>query len=210
MDKLNRLIELARPFYETDDQAHDFAHIKRVMQTAKKIGLQEGAKLDILLPGVLLHDIVNLPKNHPDRPRASQMAADKAQSLLEQAQYSEDQIKQIQIVIKEHSYSAGHKASTIESAVMQDADRIDALGAIGLMRWCTVGGKLGARYYDEVDPLAQNRDLDDRAYSLDHFEVKLFKLAELMNTKTAKIMATSRIGFMKSFKEQLLSEIRGE
>ncbi len=208
MQQLEELIVLAKPIYENfNDPSHDFAHINRVINLSKKIGEIEGANLDILLPAALLHDIVNIPKNHPDRSKASEMAADKASEMMSLVGYDQDLIARVHKAIVEHSFSRGEKPTSIEAAILQDSDRMDALGAIGIMRMVTVGTKFGANYYQVNDPLAKNRDFADKEFSLDHFYTKLFKLPELMNTDAARAEALRRADYMKDFIEQLMSEI---
>jgi len=207
VEKQDALIGLLKEKYNNGDPSHDFSHVMRVVESCKKIGKEVGADLDILIPGALLHDVVNVPKNHPDRVQASRLAADQASLILKELNYTEEQISKIAIVIVEHSYSRGLKASCIESAVLQDADRLDAIGAIGTMRAVTCGSKLGSSYYDRNDPFAKGRVLNDKNFILDHFFTKLFKLGEGFNTEPAKIEGLKRIQFMKDFANQLAQEI---
>jgi uncharacterized protein len=207
MKRIEELFELARGFYDNGDPGHDLAHISRVMNTCCALGKAEGACLETLLAAAMLHDVVNLPKNHPERLEASRMAAEKSQGMLRAVGFSESEIERIRLVITEHSYSLGRKPSTIESAVLQDADRLDALGAIGIMRAVSCGRQLGASFYDRANFLAEHRALDDKAFTIDHFFTKLFKLPALMNTAAAKAEAERRMAFMKGFLEQLRGEI---
>ena len=174
MQKIDKLFECAKDFYNNGDPAHDITHIKRVMGTCKVLAPSEGANLEIVLAAALLHDIVNLPKNHPERLSASQMAAEKSKVMLRDCGFSVGEIERIAIVITEHSYSLGKKPSSIESAVLQDADKLDALGAIGIMRTVSCGVRLGATYYEANDPFAKDRLLNDKEFTLDHFYNKLF------------------------------------
>lgn len=96
---------------------------------------------------------------------------------------------------------------TLEAKILQDADRLDALGAIGLARMLMVSGALARPLYDSTDPLAQNRDPDDTAFALDHFQTKLFTLADTMQTVTARQIAEERTQYMRSFLTRLQSEI---
>ena len=96
---------------------------------------------------------------------------------------------------------------TLEAKILQDADRLDALGAIGLARMLMVSGALARPLYDSADPLAQNRDPDDTAFALDHFQTKLFTLADTMQTVTARQIAEERTQYMRSFLTRLQSEI---
>lgn len=205
--RFEKLKESVRATYDNGDASHDFAHIERVLTSCRRIGETVDADFEILLPAGLLHDIVNVPKNHPDRRVASEQAAEKAKAVLIEFGYTNEECARIGQVILEHSFSRGLAASSIESACLQDADRLDAIGAIGVMRTTTCGAKMGASYYDLVEPLAKERALDDRRFTLDHFEVKLFKLAGSMNTDYGREEGARRARFMRAFVEQLLSEL---
>ena len=205
--RVEKLWTLVKEKYDHVDPSHDFNHILRVVRMCERIGRVEGADLNILLPAALLHDVVNVPKNHPDRKEASKMAAKEASGILFHLGYSDSEIERISTVIVEHSFSLGKAPSSIESAILQDADRLDALGAIGIMRTVSCGARFEARYYDDEDPFAINRALDDKSFTLDHFYVKLFQLADKMNTQSAKTQALARMEFMKTFVQQLKEEI---
>ncbi len=207
MHNLDRLLDLARPFYDNGDPAHDFVHILRVLKSCRTIGEAVGADLHVLCPAAILHDIVNLPKDHPDRSKASTLAAEKAVPLLEACSYDPVSIDRIQGAIRDHSFSRGAKPSTLEAAVLQDADRLDTLGTIGLFRTVTVGALMGASYYNADDPYATARPLDDTRYTLDHFTTKLFKLPDLMNTEPGRTEALRRVAFMRQALDQLASEL---
>jgi uncharacterized protein len=208
MNQFDILFDSAKPFYNNGDPGHDFAHVERVIANCRAIGASAGANLELLLPAALLHDVVNLPKNHPERLAASDMAAKKSAELLKSAGYLEEQIQKIKEIITEHSYSLGKKPSSIESAVLQDADKLDALGAIGIMRTVTCGAKMGSSYYDLNEPFVKTRPLNDKAFTIDHFETKLLKLAALMNTEAGRLEAAKRTSFMKEFLSQLSREIQ--
>jgi len=209
-NRTDRLSDLVKGKYNNGDPGHDYAHIMRVVGVCNKIGGKLEVDLEILIPAAMLHDLVNLPKDHPERNQASQKAAQEAEEILKGLEYSEKEINQIKMVITEHSYSLGKKPSCIESAVLQDADRLDALGAIGIMRTVTCGCRLGADYYDVGDPFGKNRELNDKQFTIDHFFTKLFKLVNTFNTDEAKSEAQERVQFMKSFLNQLESEIKIE
>lgn len=209
MIKIQALIPLVKPYYPKDDPSHDWPHIGRVVATARKLAEGEAVDLECLLATVYCHDLVNLPKNHPERANASTLAAEKAAPLLRAAGFSEQDIKKIQQAVIEHSFSKGLKPSSLEAAIVQDADRLDTLGAIGVLRCATVNTLMKTAYYDPQDPLAEHRELNDKEFMLDHYFVKIFKLPELMNTQKAQAMAQERVAYMKSFLQQLLTEIRG-
>lgn len=191
----------------TQDAAHDISHIKRVVKTAKALCIQEQAKLEVILPAAYLHDCFTFPKNHPDRAQSSKMAADKAIAILKSIDYPTSYLDEIHHAIVTHSYSANITPETLEAQIVQDADRLDSLGAIGIARCLYVGQSFNAELYNHEDPFANQRDLDDKHYSVDHFYVKLFKLAETMNTESAKLEANKRTDYMRGFLEQLGAEV---
>ena len=191
----------------TADQAHDLTHIERVVSNAHKLGHIENADMEIVLPAAWLHDCVVVPKNSPNRSKASRMAADAAGRFLVDVGYNSAKIAPIKHAIEAHSFSAGIRPETIEAKVVQDADRLDSIGAIGVARCLLTGVDFGAQLYHPGDPFAENRPLDDKSYSLDHFPVKLFKLVELMQTDAGRQEAETRTAFMVAFIEQIKREI---
>lgn len=207
METFERLTLLVQSRHPKDDPSHDFSHIERVRKICEEIGKQMSAKMEILIPATLLHDIVNIPKNHPDRTLAADLAAAEATQILRDLGIKTQNIAEILKVIREHSFSAGRAPSSLESAILQDADRLDALGAIGIARTFSCGTRLGSKFYDDLDILGQNRSLDDKKYMLDHFYKKLLTLAEKMNTPQGKIEAEKRTLFMRQFLEQFKSEV---
>ncbi|WP_052610362.1 HD domain-containing protein [Bacteriovorax sp. BSW11_IV] len=207
MEKIELLKNTVRPKYTSLDPSHDFAHIERVVQIAKKLAEIEKADVEIVMAAAYLHDIVNLPKDHPQRSRASELAAASAQRILVEIEFDPKKIENVCNAVLEHSFSRGFRPSSLESAIVQDADRLDALGAIGIMRTVTCGALMKASYYNVDDPMAKERSYDDKNFTLDHFYVKLYKLKDLMNTSAAKEEADHRISFMKSFVAQLMKEI---
>jgi uncharacterized protein len=210
MKKIQKLIELVKPYYNSTDPAHDWAHIGRVAANAKLIAQDQNLNLECALAGVYCHDLINLPKDHPERKQASTLSAQEAEPLLISVGFSPDEIIIIKKAIIEHSFSKGLRPSCLEAAIVQDADRLDALGSIGILRCAAVNTQMKATFYDPFDPLAELRELDDKSFMLDHYFVKLFKLPEMMNTPQAKALAFKRVEFMKSFINELMSEICGK
>lgn len=208
MERIRRLAELVRPLYTSEDPAHDWPHIGRVAATAKKLSQGLDVNLECVLAAVYCHDLVNLPKNHPDRSRASELAAEKAGPLLEACGFSPEEIIIVKAAVLEHSFSRGLSPSCLESAIVQDSDRLDSLGAIGVLRCASVNTLMKSKYYDPGDPFAETRELDDKNFMLDHYAVKLFKLPELMTTEAGKKEGHLRVEFMKTFLERLGEEIR--
>lgn len=189
------------------DPSHDMSHLDRVAQQCRILGRAEGGDERIVLAAAYLHDLVNLPKDHPDRQHASRASADAAVGILTRLAYSDAEIGRVCRAIEEHSFSRGLACSSIESMVLQDADRLDALGAIGVLRAATCGAFMGARYYDPDDVFAQRRPLADKHYLLDHFPAKLLRLAASFNTVSGRREAERRTRFMRAFVGQLHEEI---
>lgn len=190
------------------DAAHDIAHIERVVKNAEKISLEESSDREIVTAAAWLHDCVILTKNHPDRKKASTLAAQKAAEFLATTSYPKNKIPAVAHAIESHSYSAGITPETQEAKIVQDADRLDALGAIGIARCFSVGGELNSRMYHPDDPFAEAREIDDSKWTVDHFYEKLFRLPDLLNTDTARRIAERRVAYMRSFLGQLSTEIR--
>ena len=206
--RLQKLIALVKPFYQSPDPAHDWPHIGRVIATARKLCHNQAVNEEYVLAAVYCHDLVNLPKNHPDRSKASTLAAEKAEELLKQCGYEPHEIEIIKKAVIEHSFSKGLKPSSLEAAIVQDADRLDALGAIGVLRCAAVNTQMQSSFYDPFDPLAESRELNDKDFMIDHYFVKLFKLPAMMNTGAARMEGEKRVMYMKEFLNTLMSEVR--
>jgi uncharacterized protein len=193
---------------EGQDPAHDFHHIMRVYKNAKLIGRREGSNMEILLPAALLHDLVVYSKGSPKSSKSSDESADLAENILQSYGYPQDQINQICYCIRAHSYSKRLVPASLEGRILQDADRLDALGAIGIARTFSVGGSENRTFYNVDDPFCRtNRALNDKLWTLDHFQLKLLKLEDFMHTRTAKKIARERTRFMGLFFMQLRREI---
>jgi uncharacterized protein len=189
------------------DPAHDISHVKRVVQNTLILTQAENGNTAISVPAAWLHDCVCVPKDSPLRKKASQLAAREAVRFLESVKYPSDLLPQIYHAIEAHSFSANIPAETLEARIVQDADRLEAVGAIGIARCFLTGGNMGTPLYEPSDPFAQSRDLDDRSYTLDHFYCKLLGLADTMKTAAGKAEAIKRTEYMKAFLQQLGSEI---
>ncbi|EKO3809549.1 HD domain-containing protein [Vibrio harveyi] len=191
------------------DAAHDLSHVRRVVKTARQLALQEGAELTVVLPAAYLHDCFTYPKDHPNRKQSSAIAATKAISFLESIDYPAQYHDAIAHAIESHSFSANITPNTLEAQVVQDADRLDALGAIGVTRCIQVSTLFDATLYNEHDMFAEHRELEDKRFTIDHFQTKLFKIVDTMNTKAAYEEAVKRKAFMQSYLEQLRQEVEG-
>lgn len=189
------------------DGAHDLAHILRVWRNVQRLMAQEGGDGTVLVVATLLHDCVDVPKDAPDRRLASRFAADKAAEALAQLGWAQDRIDRVTHAVEAHSFSADVAPRTLEAKILQDADRLDAMGHIGIARCFYVSGRLGRALYDPQDPLAQDRDLDDIAFAADHFQTKLLRLAGSFQTETGNRVAAERHLTLQRFLNGMLQEI---
>jgi uncharacterized protein len=189
------------------DAAHDLEHIRRVVASASALAREEGADLAVVLPAAWLHDCVALPKDAPLRATASAQAARVAAEFLRAIGYPERHLPAIGHAIEAHSFSAGVAPRTIEAMVVRDADRLDALGAIGIARCMMLGGALGRRLYDPREPFPRARRPNDRDNTIDQFYAKLLRLAEGMSTASGTAEARRRTEFMEAFLAQLEREL---
>lgn len=193
------------------DAAHDLAHVRRVVRAAEHLGSTEDADLRVVLPAAWLHDCVVLPKDSPDRSRASRLAADRAGAwLLAQDDVPAVLVPAIEHAIEAHSFSAGVEPQTLEAAVVQDADRLDALGAIGVARLYATAGAMGSALTHPDDPVPSTppgRALDDRRWATDHVFTKLLTLPATMRTAAGRAEAERRATFLLRFVDELRREV---
>jgi uncharacterized protein len=190
------------------DSAHDLGHFRRVWANAKTIAEMEGAgDPEVLLAAAYLHDLVNLPKSHPDRSKASARSAEAAEPILIELGFDNDKITAIQHAIESHSFSAGVEPETVEARILQDADRLDAIGAIGIARMFAVSGSLDRPISHPDDPFAANRKLDDQSFALDHYPIKLLRLKYLMKTQAGGELAEIRTARMTRFLDDIADEL---
>lgn len=189
------------------DGAHDHAHLLRVWRNVESIVIDEGGDLEILLAATLLHDCVWIDKGSPQRGMASRLAAEKAGEVLSSLSWSNDRIDQVCHAIEAHSYSAGIPPTSLEAKILQDADRLDAIGFIGIARCFYLAGLQRASICDAIDPAAYDRPLDDQAFALDHFQTKLLKLGDNFCTATGAQLAAARSSHLQNFYQGILAEV---
>ena|GEM_PF-21087 len=182
------------------DSGHRIDHIKRVTQSAITLAEKIGtARLEIILPAVILHDALPMNKFDKRRSEASTKSADHAMELLSQWGYPAELLEDIHHVIVAHSFSANIPPQTLEAKIVQDADRLDALGPIGIIRAITVGAQQGNSFYNVQEPFPIHRSPNDKKYILDHFYLKLFHLPEKLYTQEAKREAEHLVLEMEYF-----------
>lgn len=190
-----------------NDSAHDFEHIMRVYKNAEKMCKKEKANKKLVLCAALLHDIVSYPKSDKRSKMSSIESAKKSKLVLKKYGFSKQEITIVSDAIRDHSFSQNKTPGTIEGKILQDADRLDALGAIGIARVFATGGSLKRPFYNIEDPFCKTRNPDDKTWTVDHFYQKLLKLESTMNTKSGKIEATKRTRVLRGFLKQLKQEL---
>lgn len=191
-----------------EDPAHDLLHFKRVVKIAKEICRTENAKAEVVVPAAWLHDFVIIPKNDPRRKQASQLSAEGAIRFLKELSYPEVYFEDIAHAIAAHSFSANIETKTLEAKIVQDADRLDGLGAIGIARCFATAGIMKTSFYSELDPFCENRNIDDKQFAVDHFFAKLFKVAQSLKTNAGRAEGIKRVEVMKNYLSNLADEIR--
>jgi len=187
--------------------AHDFEHIKRVYNNAKKLAIKEKANTKLVLSAVLLHDIVSYPKSDSRSKTSSVKSSQEAKKILKNYYFTNDEIKIITDAIKDHSFSRKKTPKTLVGKILQDADRLDAIGAVGIARVFAVGGAEHRPFYNTEDPFCSKREPNDKKWTLDHFFRKLLLLEDLMSTKSAKIEAKKRTKILTNYLSELKKEI---
>jgi uncharacterized protein len=193
--------------YRGADPAHDFSHVLRVYRNARIIGREEGADMRVLLPAALLHDVGSKKKHTPMQGESEDPGKRVVGAFLEAVGLEEAARDKVQYAVDVHRFSKGIVPVTLEARVLQDADRLDALGAIGIARVFLTGGTLGRELYSPDDPFCRAREPDDGKWNLDHFYKKLLKLESGMHTKSAKRLATGRTKVLRRYLQDLEEEI---
>ncbi|MFB9995336.1 HD domain-containing protein [Deinococcus oregonensis] len=189
----------------TFDAAHDTAHLERVARWTLRCAPTLAPGLAIA--AALTHDVVNLPKNHPQRAQASTLAADAVRARLPSLGFDAAEAEAVAAAVRDHSYSRGATPETLLGAALQDADRLDALGALGILRAAAAGGSMGRALLHATDPFCTARTPDDAAYTVDHFFTKLLRLETTFQTPTGRQEAARRTGVMRVFLANLGEEV---
>lgn len=194
---INKAMEYARGIFEADASGHDFDHTLRVYKMAVRIAEEERADVQQVALAALLHDVDDRklsPETYENK--------DRAVFFLRENGMTEDEIGRIVQIISEISFSAGNGApSTVEGMCVQDADRLDAMGAIGIGRAFAFGGTRGRRMHDPEGK--------DTSSTIQHFYDKLLLLKDRMNTETGKKLASRRDAYLRGFLEEFYAEWDG-
>lgn len=201
--------EVQQRFSSIVDLAHGWEHIHRVYTLALYIAQQEHADSFIVGMAALMHDLGRAAE-HTSNSHHADLSMTMASEIMHTYNVPTQQQEAILHAIITHSFSKGIEPHTLEARVVRDADRLDALGAIGIIRWAVVGAMRASEQtlsYHPSDPFAEQHEPDDKRYLLDHFYCKLFKLTETMTTATGMTLAEQRVAFMRTFLDQLRQEI---
>ena len=204
-------VEEARRLYNADDTAHDFDHVLRVHALAMKIGEAEGADLEIVSAAALLHDVA---RREADRLGAchAKMGAARAREIL--SAHPPDKVEAVAAAIASHRFRQSVEPPSLEAKVLYDADKLDAIGAVGVARAYAIAGRLGQRLWS---PWTEGKCLNAGAndiYNSEHtpvreFQVKLGRLKDTLYTDTARAIAEGRHRYMAEFFARLDEEVSG-
>ena len=192
------LIERVKQIQTGEATGHDWYHTRRVAAMSRQIALQEECNIDIVMAAAYLHDVADHKFGYTKESRQELLC-----QIMKEAAVPDPIQAAVLEVVESISFSEGMPCRAElqrESAVVKDADRLDALGAIGIARTFAYGGKVGRPIYDPVDPIN----------SLQHFDDKLLRLAEGMRTETGRCLARARHEFLVQFKEEFLREWNAE
>lgn len=207
MENIKKCSLLVKEIYDTMDASHDFQHIERVYKNAETILQTEpDANSEIVKLAVLLHDVSDA--KYTD-------TKDAEERILAALDLSEDKRNHIREVIASVSFNGGNEleAKTIEAKIVRDADRLDAIGAVGIARTFAYGGAKGRKLYDDAEEARFNMSVEEyrtkSTASVTHFYEKLLLLKDLMVTEKGRQMAEERHEFMVSFLRELKKERDG-
>lgn len=198
-----KLITVLRSYLDACGDCHSVDHTLRVRNLAIYLAqFHPGIDRDLLEAAAYLHDI---GRGVPDGRSHAKISAELAQKHLNEMGFSPDDVRLVRTAIEEHPFSGGTTPSHLLGQILQDADRLDALGAIGIARVFMYSTT--RPLYDMEDPFAALRELDDDRYTLDHFYVKLLKLPETLHTDEARTIARSRAEFMNQYLQEFAGEL---
>lgn len=193
--------------HHSKDGSHDLAHIIRVWINAKNIQTIEGGDLEIITAAVILHDCFTVEKSSPLRSKASTFSSERACDILKELGWTHNRYSMVAHAIQSHSFSANIEPQSLEACILQDADRLDAIGLIGVARCFYTAGRMGTQLYSASDPEANKREYQDKYFALDHFPSKLLKLNQNFRTKQGGKLAKKRHDSLVKFYNEFLDEL---
>lgn len=206
----NELIEKIQPYF-IKGGSHAFDHTERVYNLALKLSKNKNVDLDILKTSCLLHDIARLKEDNKECNCHAEHGAELAEKILKKMDFPEEKIEQVSYAIKVHRHSKGINAETIEARILQDADRLDALGAITIGRMFSTGGKLNRPLHNPKIPFGKTYPGYKSDSTIHGFHSKILKITpDSFNTKQAKEIAKERYKFVQEFIDRFLKEWEGK
>jgi uncharacterized protein len=188
---------------------HDKSHVDRVYNLAVRLAKSEKADLDVVKASVLLHDIARAMEDEGKIADHAVEGAKMAKKILEDVSFPKQKIPKVIQCIESHRFKKGIKAKSLEAKILQDADRLDIIGAIGLARVFTRAGWGNMPIYDPLIPPKTHYD-GESLTSVNHIYEKILKVKDTINTKTAKEIAEERHRFTELFLDRLLKEWNGD
>jgi uncharacterized protein len=208
-------IEEAQSYYSGKDAAHDFEHVLRVLKLAKRIGEAEGADTEILRAAVLLHDVARVAEDDGG-PCHATAGAQRAREIL--ARHPEDKVEAVAHAIATHRFRGSAVPQTVEARILYDADKLDAIGAIGVARAYAIAGRHAQRLWTTVPLAHAERSIEEARGDMANAEhtpmhefiFKLSRLRDSLFTASARTVAMGRHDYMAQFFERLELEVRGE
>jgi uncharacterized protein len=191
--------------------SHAFDHTQRVYNIALKLAKGQKVDLDVLRAAALLHDISRLKEDNNEVECHAEHGAEMARKILNEMGFPKDKIDKVCYAIKVHRHSKGINPETIEAKILQDADRLDALGAITIARMFSTGGKTGRPIYKEGILFGKVYKGYESDSTIHGFYAKIMKIKpEGFNTKKAKLIAKRRYAFVEKYLKQFLLEWEGK
>ena len=204
-----KLIKIAEDNQTKEDPAHDFQHILRVTNLARKIGEREGADMEILISAALFHDAVIYPKNSTQSRNETEESAEYVERILmDIPEYPKEKIEKVKTCIRQCSFSKGIVPDLLEAKILQDADRLEATGAIAIMRTFSSGGQMNRPFYLSEDPFFEKTELIPFSASLELFYKRLLVVEKGMHTEMARQIAGRRTQFLRDFLAELKLELQ--
>ncbi len=222
MNKIERIKKIVEG--ELSCSAHDMEHVLRVYSLSLKLAENEDIDLDVLKAAALLHDIARVKEDQDNSGKIDHaiLGAEMAEKILRELNYDQNKIEAIKHCIRAHRFRGSEKPKTLEAKILFDADKLDAIGAIGIARCFMLAGKYGERIYSKksVEEYAKENlvggkldgriiDITKHAPNLE-FEIKLKRIPEKLYTEKAKQIANERVKFMEEFFERLEKELFSE
>jgi uncharacterized protein len=202
-------LEEARRHYQGADAIHDFDHVLRVLALAKRLAESEGADWEIVRTATLLHDVMRVQETDRLRQDHARTGAELARRLLDG--HPPEKVKAVAHAIAAHRFRTGPAPQTLEAKVLHDADKLDAIGAVGVARAFAYGGHEGQRLWAEAPPNYTENEANHHEHTPVHeFHFKLARIKDRLLTASARCLAEERHTFMVAFYERLDREVRGQ